>query len=60
MKLQTAIGWCASVLVTVAMAIGFLFLTFETAADSSKMQQYFDGRLDKLENKIDKILDQTK
>ena len=60
MKLQTALTWCASVIVTVAMGVGFLFLTFETEADANKTASYFDSRLDRLEQKIDIILEQTK
>lgn len=54
MKLQTALTWCASIIVTVAMAVGFLFMTFETAADADKNNSHFDVRLDRLEQKLDK------
>jgi hypothetical protein len=42
------------------MAVGFLFMTFETVADADKSSSHIDKRFDKIEAKIDKILEQTK
>jgi hypothetical protein len=54
------IVWGASVVVTVAMAVGFLFITFQTSAAADKQTTYFDSRLDRLEQKIDQLLEQKK
>ena len=60
MKLQTALTWCGSVIIAVSVAIAFLFTTFQTVADADKSSNHIDSRFDKIETKIDKILEQTK
>lgn len=52
--------WCSSVLVGVATSIAFLFITFQTSASADKMANYFETRLDRLEQKIDQLIRQTK
>jgi hypothetical protein len=52
--------WCGSVIVAAAVAVAFLFTTFQTNAAADKTQSSFEQRLDKLDSKLDIILEQTK
>lgn len=55
--MEKALVWSASAVVTVAVGIAFLFMTFQTAADADKLNGYFDARLDRISNKIGKLED---
>lgn len=48
--------WCSSVLMAVATAVAFLFLTFQTSAQADKINSYFDSRLERMEQKIDQLI----
>lgn len=58
--MEKILVWCGSVLVAVAAAVAFLFTTFQTSAAADRMTNYFDARLDRLEQKIDQIIRQVK
>ena len=58
--LATVITWCGSIIVAVAVAVVFLFTTFQTNAAADKATTYFDSRLDKLDAKLDLLLEQKK
>lgn len=68
MKLKEAIAWCAGVLVTGAVAIAFLFMTFQTSANSKDDAEQInrrvdetiisvDHRLDRIERKLDRVIE---
>jgi hypothetical protein len=55
--MERTLMWCGSVIVAVAVAISFLFITFETSASADRSAKYFDDRLSKIEAKIDQLLE---
>lgn len=55
--LETTLMWCGSIVIAVAVAVAFLFTTFQTSADANKTEQHFDTRLDKIESKIDSLIE---
>lgn len=60
MKWQQVMTWLGSLAVAVALAVVFLFTTFQTNAEADREQSTVEQRLDRLEAKIDRILEQTK
>lgn len=60
MKWQQVMTWFGSLAVAVALAVVFLFTTFQTSAEADRERSTVEQRLDRLETKIDRILEQTK
>jgi hypothetical protein len=60
MKMDRVLVWLGSLTMAVATVLYFLFITFETVADANKDAGHIDSRFDRLEQKVDKILEQTK
>lgn len=58
--MERAIIWSSSVVVASAIAVTFLFLTFQTTAAADKASGFFDARLTRMEQKIDQILENIK
>lgn len=57
--MEKILMWCGSILVSAAVAISFLFMTFQTNAQSDKTAKYFDDRLSRIEEKIDRIINKS-
>lgn len=58
---EALLPWVASTAVAAAILTAFMFNTFQTKADSEKetglVKEHFEKRLDRIENKLDKIID---
>lgn len=52
--------WYMNIIIAVAGAIAFLFLTFQTSAQAEKTYNYFDSRLNRIESKIDQLIEGVK
>jgi hypothetical protein len=52
--------WCGSGAVAIASAVVFLFTTFQTSAASDKTVAFINARLDRIETKIDQLLEANK
>lgn len=57
MKAEKLIAWLLSIIGAVGISLGFLFSTFQTSADSNRANSAFDKRLDRIEGKIDDLLE---
>ncbi len=55
-----ALSWLGAVMAAVAISMTFLFTTFQTNAEADKFQSTVQQQLNRLDNKLDKILEQTK
>lgn len=55
--MEKLLVWCGSVLIAVATSVAFLFMTFQTLASADRLNQYFDSRLERIEKKLDKLLE---
>lgn len=56
-KLETWLGWILAVLTCCVSLVGYTYQNFEQKADADKKDASIEKRLDRIEDKLDKVIE---